>query len=469
MSNVYYGHINNEPHLSGHFAGMWNGRNEWQELLDGKRVGVNRKAYEGAYDVPFTYVQLLNGVVEVWEENWSWGYQNYKVDEIPLEQVLQENAPIVLPPLVEEIYIPNIYIQPDPEILDFTTEVTFKQLDCVSIYEGSDVESGWGTDEEFCDRILIGHFKLTEWKALLAGSTGTLKDTDNNRWYNIRFNNQTNYSSEYSGGPIGAFTGTFVIREKLPGSDSFTTIAYIPYEQVVRDNAPLGEVEPPCTGDNWDWDCGSWEHVRWDDDGNDWPGYQLPIPTSQFNKSMDIRKLNDRWAFYGFEEDTHLVGRFTPAEWAQLQTGTAVVLGVAGESENKDLGNGLQIMKAPGNRPGYVLFDGEQIFPVLLSLEQIAAENAPLSGGAVLSDAQLAELANGSRVYVDESLYYEYLPATDTLRLINEIDGSVVKQGTFKTVLQVNKDGSAVSDGSGILLALGVVGIALSMSNRKSK
>lgn len=104
-----------------------------------------------------------------------------------------------------------------------------------------------------------------------------------------------------------------------------------------------------------------------------------------------------------------------------------------------------------------------------LSPWRSGSENAPLSGGAVLSDAQLAELANGNRVYVDESLYYEYLPATDTLRLINEIDGSVVKEGTFETVLQVNKDGSAVSDGSGILLVIGVVGIALSMSNRKSK
>lgn len=200
------------------------------------------------------------------------------------------------------------------------------------------------------------------------------------------------------------------------------------------------------------------------------PGEMQPEPRIEPIPINDVKRttvLNNRWSFYGFEEDAHLVGRFTPEEWLRLQAGNPVDLVVAGE--NKALQYGLQIAKAPQGLSGYMIFAVEFATPFLLPTARIDSENAPLSGGAVLSDAQIDELAKGSRVYVDESLYYEYTPATDTLRLINEIDDSVVKQGTFQTVLQVNKDGSAVSGGSGILLALGVVGIALSMSNRKSK
>lgn len=302
MSTVYFDYINNAPHLSGHFDGMWNGRNEWQELLDGKWVSVIQKFYEGSYDVPSTYVKLLNGVVEVWEENFSEGYQNDKIAEIPLEQVLQENAPTVI---------------------------------------------DWG--------------------------------------------------------------------------------------------------------------------------GQGYPEYEPRIEPIPINDVKRTTVLNNRWSFYGYEESSHLVGRFTPNEWMRLQAGNAVDLVVTGESELGELAYGLQMQKAPQGFSGYMIFSGQDAPPLLLPTAQIDSENAPLSGGAVLSDAQIDELAKGSRVYVDESLYYEYTPATDTLRLINEIDGSIVKQGTFQTVLQVNKDGSAVSGGSGILLALGVVGIALSMSNRKSK
>lgn len=297
------------------------------------------------------------------------------------------------------------------------------------------------------------------------------------------------------------------------------------------DNAPLGEVEPPCTGANWDWDCGSWgKSSPWDDDGNDWPGYEIPIPTSTSTEPApdngvaeipladEVIEWKPAWttgyATYNKKYDTvcapfpnnappsnvryvgnigsqcppdevcimaepYLVGSFTENERYLLEQGVPVALTSSADIYQEvriDHETGrLVLWEATRSINCYDLSPFRKVFSWSLNTiptAQIASENAPIfrpSGDAVLSDAQLAELANGSRVYVDESLYYEYTPATDTLRLINEIDGSVVKQGTFETVLQVNKDGSAVSGGSGILLALGVVGIALSMSNRKSK
>lgn len=102
---------------------------------------------------------------------------------------------------------------------------------------------------------------------------------------------------------------------------------------------------------------------------------------------------------------------------------------------------------------------GDPIYP---GYELPVSENAPLSNN------QIDSLAKGERVYVDESLYYVYDDATDTLKLINEIDGSVVRQGTFDAVLQVNKTATTASSGAGIILALGAVLVALSMSKQNT-
>ena len=185
----------------------------------------------------------------------------------------------------------------------------------------------------------------------------------------------------------------------------------------------------------------------------------LPMPAP---RPMIVRKLNDRWSIYGLEDDVHFIGRFTAEEWLRLQAGNVVTLVAAGESEQRELSAGAQIAKAPNNLPGYVIMVGGEIPypPLLFPTAQIASENAPLSGDAVLSPLQIEDLSKGQRVFIDANNYYEYVAATDTLRLINANNGTVVTTGTLEDV------GPAASGGSGIFLALAAVAVIASMSKK---